>query len=103
VPTLQVDDTNCNYPCSGDINQVCGGNGVQGGGAFISVFHDTLSGDGGTTPTPSGPVVNPGVDGYTHIGCYTEGSNGRALPNAFAVAPLTVAKGIQACAGKYTL
>ena len=50
IPNLQVDDGNCDYPCSGDINQICGGNGINGaGGAFISLFADSLQFDGNST------------------------------------------------------
>jgi hypothetical protein len=104
IPLLRVSDSECNFPCSGDINQVCGGNGVQGGGAYISLFHDTLNSGGGTTPpTSPGTIVNPGVDGYTSIGCYTEATNGRALVNAVAVTTRTVASCIKACASTYSL
>ncbi|KAB5511496.1 WSC domain-containing protein [Coniochaeta sp. 2T2.1] len=109
IPTLQVDDLNCNYPCSGDLNQVCGGNGVGAGegGSYISLFRDSLAEDGGTTPDPptdpSGPYVNPGVDGYSSIGCYTEATGQRALPNGVAVTTRTVASCIRACASKWSL
>jgi len=93
-PTLQVDDGNCNYACAGDINQYCGGNGVAAGagGAYISLFTD-LAWQG-----PSGPVVNPGVEGFIHIGCYTEATQGRALPFEKLMAMRTVASCIHACA-----
>ncbi|KAK7425150.1 hypothetical protein QQX98_000064 [Neonectria punicea] len=44
-----------------------------------------------------GPFVNPGANGYHHIGCYTEAKNGRALPNGRANDNPTVAKCILAC------
>lgn len=113
VPKVKVADSNCNFYCSGDINQICGGNGVGdgAGGAYISLFADTTRWDGnltrpedgagggnggGDTPV-GGPVVNPGVNGYTHIGCYTESTTGRALPTQGKVATRTVANCIMAC------
>lgn len=102
IPTLQVDDGNCNYPCSGNINEICGGNGVGSGagGSYISLFADSTQFDGNTT-SPSaptgGPYVNPGVNGYTSIGCYTEGTNSRALPNGETMVNSTVAVCVAAC------
>jgi hypothetical protein len=103
IPTLQVNDGNCNYPCSGNINEICGGNGVGAGagGAYISLFADSsqLGVNGTIPPTPvGGPSVNPGVDGYTSIGCYTEGTNSRALPNGKTMVNSTVAVCVAACA-----
>ncbi|OTA08586.1 hypothetical protein A9Z42_0002750 [Trichoderma parareesei] len=103
IPSLQVDDSNCNYYCGGDINQVCGGNG-DGAAAYISLFADSLQPDDGSTSPPSsgGPVVNPGVDGYASIGCYTEASEARALPNWAGTEEQTVAECVGACkAGHY--
>ena len=94
IPTLKVDEANCNYPCTGDLNQVCGGNGVGAGagGAYLSVFATNAT--GGETPggggTPSGPVTNPGTNGYSFLSCYTESTTGRALPNGLANAAKTV-------------
>ncbi|KAL6354487.1 hypothetical protein LRP88_11824 [Fusarium phalaenopsidis] len=84
IPNLKVDDKNCNFDCAGDLNQICGGNGIDGAGAYISLFADTLSWDGsfgtiGGDNGPKGPYVNPGVYGYNSIGCYTEATTGRAL------------------------
>jgi hypothetical protein len=101
IPTLEVDDGNCNYPCSGDINEICGGNGIGSGagGAYISLFADSTQFGGNTTiATPTGPYTNPGVLGYTSIGCYTEGTNSRALPNEKTMVNSTVAVCVAACA-----
>ncbi|KAL6695762.1 WSC domain-containing protein [Trichoderma pleuroticola] len=99
IPNLKVDDSDCNYYCGGDINQVCGGNG-DGTAAYISVFADALQpGDGSTNPPPpvGGPVVNPGVDGYASIGCYTEATDARALPHEVDTDKRTVAQCVDAC------
>jgi hypothetical protein len=117
IPTLRVDERNCNFDCSGDLNQICGGNGVNGG-AFISLFVDSLQWDGNSTipddpdepndpdepddpdepGNPGGPFVNPGVNGYISRGCYTEATTGRALKFEKKVEDLTVAKCVKACA-----
>ncbi|KAF4976007.1 hypothetical protein FZEAL_7263 [Fusarium zealandicum] len=102
IPKLQVDDKNCNFDCAGSLDQICGGNGIDGGGAYISLFADTLSWDGtfgtiGGDDGPKGPFVNPGVYGYGSIGCYTEATSGRALPNGRGVETATVASCVQAC------
>ncbi|KAH8801520.1 WSC domain-containing protein [Xylogone sp. PMI_703] len=113
VPKLQVDEDNCNYPCRGNINQVCGGNGVGAGegGAYISLFSsggtytpppppdggDGGNNGGGGTPPAGSPVTNPGVDGYHSVGCYTEGTNTRALSIGKANAAGTVKGCVDAC------
>jgi hypothetical protein len=116
IPKQQVSEDNCNYPCKGDINQVCGGNGVGAGagGAYISLFMDSARGQplppsdpsttaGGDRPVPTitGPVVNPGLAGYRSNGCYQEGSPGRALPNLVSTKNRTVAACIAVCGDKY--
>lgn len=93
IPNKQVDDRNCNFDCAGDLNQICGGNG-DGGNSYISLFVDT---NGTETGPPTPPGVNPGVDGYGSIGCYTEATNGRALPNGANTDKKTVAKCVDAC------
>lgn len=98
IPKEKVDDANCNFDCSGDLNQICGGNGMNDkyDGSYISLF-----GNGDvdpSKPSPGGPYVNPGVDGYTSIGCYTESTTGRALPNGANTDKKTVAQCVDACA-----
>ncbi|RGP58730.1 wsc domain-containing protein 2, partial [Fusarium sporotrichioides] len=112
IPNQKVDDANCNFDCAGSLNQYCGGNGIDGSGSYISLFADTLQWDGslssgsssssgsGGSSTPKGPFVNPGVDGYTSIGCYTEATAGRALPNGRSVDSPTVAECIDACSSE---
>ncbi|KAK2002194.1 WSC domain-containing protein [Colletotrichum falcatum] len=105
MPNLKVDERNCDFACGGDLNQYCGGNGFGGnqGGAYISLFADSLQWDGNTTTPPPatnpvGPVVNPGVGQYVSQGCYTEATNGRALPNLVTIQKKTVGQCITACA-----
>jgi hypothetical protein len=100
-PKTLVTDDNCDFPCTGDSNQICGGNGVNGDGAFLSTFGDITRWNGNSTDTP-GPYVNPGALGFQSIGCYTEGSGVRALsvqPNSNN----TVLGCLSACVGyKYS-
>ncbi|OCF56894.1 hypothetical protein L486_05749 [Kwoniella mangroviensis CBS 10435] len=96
-PTLQVDDANCNYACAGNINEICGGNGIDAAGSYISLFMDTTQGAGSV---PKGPFTNNGTNGYSSIGCYTEGTNGRALSVGKGLGQATnVANCTAACAG----
>lgn len=115
IPTQKVDDINCNFACTGDLLQTCGGNG-EGAGAgrtYISLFADSARYNGGnpvpsgtstgvSTPTvvPGAPTVNPGVGSYTSIGCYTEATTGRALANVFTMVNRTVSACIAGCQTK---
>ena len=96
-PKTVFPDTNCNYACTGAVNEICGGNGVGQNSAFISVFGDITRWDGNSTNTP-GPYVNPGLNGFSSLGCFTEGSQGRAL-SVQVTANNTVASCITACKG----
>lgn len=108
IPKVKGDEVDCNFYCLGDNQQNCGGNGEgahNNGNPWMSLYGDSLKWDGNTTqpPTPPGPVINPGVSGYTSIGCYTEATDGRALPNGATVAKKTVKMCVDACStGKYT-
>jgi hypothetical protein len=89
--------TNCNFPCKGNVNQVCGENGFDGNGAHFSTFGDIARWDGNSTNAP-GPYVNPGAFGSQSLGCYTEGSGTRAL-SVGMTANKTVANCLKACQG----
>ncbi|KAL2271185.1 hypothetical protein VTJ83DRAFT_556 [Remersonia thermophila] len=88
----KVADAVCNMPCSGDATQPCGA------GSRLSLFH---------TNSIVGPSPNPGVNGYEYLGCYAEGTTGRALTYAAPGIPsgeMTVAKCTEAChAANYIL
>jgi WSC domain len=96
-PKLVVDEKNCNFPCSGNVNEVCGGNGINQDGAFMSLFGDNTRFDGNVTKDV-GPFVNPGVLGFTSLGCYTEATTGRALSKGANPVNVTIAGCIAACA-----
>jgi hypothetical protein len=105
IPAKQVAETDCNYACGGDLNQICGGNGVgeDAGGSYITLFGDKdIASNGGGSSLPSGgPYVNPGIDGYVSLGCYQEPSAGRALQYQFSNANQTVEACLASCAGQY--
>ncbi len=98
MPPLQAAEGNCNFDCSGNINDICGGNGLPGkSGSYFSLFVDTSR---GLITAPVGPSVNPGVDGYVSQGCYKEAMAGRALSVGKSIsANATVYNCIQACKG----
>ncbi|KAL8701364.1 MAG: hypothetical protein Q9224_000535 [Gallowayella concinna] len=85
------DDTYCNYACSGDQSETCGGR-QTGAGGYISIYYDStrfspsLNDSTGTGPVSGDPqTVNQSAN-YNYIGCYSETAEGRALtgktPNA---------------------
>ena len=103
IPIQQVVDGDCNYPCAGSVNQICGGNGVgsDAGGSYISLFADSSRFNGNVSSiTPTGPFTNPGVNGYNYVGCYTEATNARALTYGATVTIQTVASCVNACGAK---
>lgn len=56
----------CSMACKGNSTQICGGS------SKISVWRNTLY-------VPTRNLVAISGSGYTYLGCYTEGVNGRAL------------------------
>ncbi|KAK0646171.1 WSC domain-containing protein [Cercophora newfieldiana] len=80
----QVDESLCNYPCTGNSSQTCGGNNVH------SVFVD-----------PSFiPIDDVTIDDYDHVGCWTDDSPvGRALTYRMDIdgSTLTAEKCLAAC------
>ncbi|KAK4237144.1 glyoxal oxidase [Achaetomium macrosporum] len=88
--TQKLADSDCNMACSGDATQPCGA------GSKLSLFHTT---------DVLGPQVNPGVNDYVHMGCYAEGTTGRALTYGVGgIDGMTVAKCTAACrAANYIL
>lgn len=156
IPKLKVIEGNCNYDCSGDIGQMCGGNGVNdgAGNAYLSMWttNSTIPPDTPADPTtttttaassltstttsitaspltsattsttassltktattttassatntpvkPSGPYINPGVNGYKYIGCYSETPGGRSLSSGNTGDVRTVAGCVSTCKAK---
>lgn len=81
----QLDEEQCNYPCTGNSSQICGGTDI------ISIYQD---------PTFL-PVDEVTVADYDHLGCWTDDSeNGRALAypqDQVDGSTLTTEKCLQAC------
>lgn len=105
IPVQQVAEGDCNYPCAGNLNQICGGNGVgaDAGGAYISLYAVDGADTNSSTVAPGGPVVNPGDYGFVSLGCYHEPATSRALANQLSVSSQTVDTCLAAAAlGGYT-
>lgn len=89
---LDTADIQCNYACTGDASQACGGSNVNGGG-FISIYYDSTrytpgsNASTGGGSTPSGPVTVQRAGNYNFIGCYSEATTGRALSGKTPAAP----------------
>ena len=80
-----VAESQCQTPCKGNTTQPCGG------GSRLNMYY---------TSQQVGPQVNPGVDNYGSIGCYSEGTNGRTLtygPPGLDGSKMTVAMCVGAC------
>ena len=76
TPILRTEEVNCNYACTGNETQTCGGNGYFHDGAFISLFNN---GTGRQTSADDKPKIVQTVGNYSYAGCYTEGNGQRAL------------------------
>jgi WSC domain len=92
IPIQKTDDADCNYDCSGNSSQICGGNGFNNRGSYISLFADadrfsagnastptSTTGTSTATPTSTSLAIVPTIGNYTFQGCYTEATQGRAL------------------------
>lgn len=97
-PNLRTDETHCNYQCSGDETETCGGNGYFHDGAYISLF---ANGNASVnTAAGAGPGVVKSVGAYNYAGCFTEGSAGRALSaNYLATSDMTIEYCAANCTG----
>ncbi|KZF19452.1 WSC-domain-containing protein [Xylona heveae TC161] len=87
----------CTFACAGDASEACGGVG-----GYISIYYDSTKYTPGSNVGPSGPIVVPSVANYISIGCYSEGTNGRALTGNAPAAPaggMTIEACETACAG----
>ena len=112
----EVDLTSCTMTCNGNGSEFCGGS------LLLNVYHlngtvvlpsSTGGGGGGggngtgtsvvATSAPTGPVKNPGVDGYLYIGCWNEPVDSRAFSNQMSVTNQTVGNCLAVAAqGGYT-
>ena len=91
----------CSMTCNGNPNEYCGGpNRLT---AYRRNTTSTTPGPASSTQapsTPTGPVTRINVSGYSYQGCFTEGTNSRALSglqNPVPAATLTLEKCAAAC------
>ena len=92
---LDPNDVSCTYQCAGDQADFCGGFG-----GYISVYYDATKytpGNDTVAATTGGPITVPSATGYNSIGCYSEGTNGRALADKAPQAPVNGST-IESCA-----
>ncbi|KAJ9157373.1 Glyoxal oxidase-like protein [Pleurostoma richardsiae] len=78
-------EADCNTPCTGNASEPCGGPNR------LTLYYSS---------TPVGPKPNPGVNNFTYIGCYAEGTTGRALTYGVGSIPsaeMTVSNCTAAC------
>lgn len=96
IPNQQTIETECNYLCSGDDTQTCGGNGYFHDGSYLSLF----SNPNASASTALGPGVVKSVGNYNYAGCYTEGTGGRALSaKSIATSDMTIENCASNCTG----
>jgi hypothetical protein len=94
-------DGRCTFACTGDASQSCGGNG-----GYISIYYDsskyttdssTYNNTGGDNI--GGPFTVNATGSYSFLGCYSEGTNGRALTGEAPAAPSSGGS-VEYCAGQ---
>ncbi|KAL8689037.1 MAG: hypothetical protein Q9218_005195 [Villophora microphyllina] len=96
-PIQLGNETDCNYQCTGNSTQTCGGNGYFHDHSYMSLFSNGKA----LPPLPNVPTsVMPSYGAYNYSGCYTEGTGGRALSDKqTASTDMTVAYCGDFCAG----
>ncbi|OCK79181.1 WSC-domain-containing protein [Lepidopterella palustris CBS 459.81] len=70
IPIQMDTDADCNYQCTGNVNETCGGNGYFHNAAHMSVFADSTKFNGNTTSNPL--AITNSVGNYNYVGCYSE-------------------------------
>ena len=99
-PILKTEETDCNYACTGNETETCGGNGYFHNGSFISLFANGTNVKSTGSSSNSAPAIVKQAGGYTYTGCYTEGTGGRALSDsATATNDMTVEECSSYCSG----
>ena len=100
LPRQQSTETDCNYQCSGDDTQTCGGNGYFHDGSYISLFSD--GGAAASLSSNAAPSIVKSVGAYSYTGCYTEGTSGRALGSTNSASDLMTIEKCAASCSDYT-
>ncbi|KAL9596717.1 MAG: hypothetical protein Q9219_005628 [cf. Caloplaca sp. 3 TL-2023] len=76
TPRTLGNETDCNYVCTGNATQTCGGNGYFHDHSYLSLFSNGKA----LPPLPDvPPSITKSYGAYNYSGCYTEGVGGRAL------------------------
>lgn len=70
IPIQKDLDRDCNFGCTGNKSQTCGGDGYLHNTPHISLFADSTKFNGNTTSPPL--QLTPNVDIYDFIGCYQD-------------------------------
>ena len=103
----RAEEQYCNYACSGDGSETCGGLQV-GAGGYISIYYDASrytpnpNDTTGTSPVSGEPSTIPRVGNYDYVGCYSEATAGRALGGKAPPAPddgTTIESCLASCQG----
>ena len=90
----KADESLCTYSCAGDVSEPCGGVG-----SYLSVYYDASRYTPGSDTQPaSGPITVNQTGNYNYIGCYSEGTGGRALSGLAPQIPADVGNTIKSCA-----
>ncbi|PSN61392.1 WSC-domain-containing protein [Corynespora cassiicola Philippines] len=70
IPIQKDTDADCNFGCTGNKNQTCGGDGYLHDTAHMSLFADLTKFDGNTNSPPL--QITPNVGQYNFVGCYLD-------------------------------
>ncbi|KAL8708971.1 MAG: hypothetical protein Q9220_006179 [cf. Caloplaca sp. 1 TL-2023] len=96
-PIQLGNETDCNYQCTGNSTQTCGGNGYFHDHSYLSLF---TNGKAGPPPSNAPPSVVQSIGAYNYTGCYTEGTGGRAFNGKYTSSDdMTVAYCANFCGG----
>lgn len=93
IPLIQDMDRDCNFACTGNGNQICGGQGYAGGRTEMSLYADLTRYVNVTSPALAIP---PTVAGYNYVGCFAE-KGGRAVSAAGVGYTDTVGMTVEKC------
>ena len=99
--------SSCNMPCNGNSSEYCGGPNrleayklVNNPVTTTTTTAVSATGTGaGTSATATGPSIVQTIGSYNFVGCYTEGTNARALSAKVVNTP---DMNLQYCAGNCT-
>ncbi|KAL8735064.1 MAG: hypothetical protein Q9181_002948 [Wetmoreana brouardii] len=92
--SVPASSTECKYACTGDSSELCGGD------YRLNLYSFGRTVPSSTASTTSGSSATPSPSTFTSTGCYTEGSESRALTGAvFYDDKMTTEKCAAVCTG----